>query len=52
MTAFAPIDHQKEMDVLAVLSLGFPADPIGRGKKDRKPLDQIAHRERWGTPFR
>jgi nitroreductase len=41
-----------DLDVPAVLPLGFPADPIGRGKKDRKPLDQIAHRERWGTPFR
>jgi nitroreductase len=40
-----------ELDVLAVLPLGYPADAIGRGKKSRKPLDQIAHRERWGRPF-
>jgi nitroreductase len=40
-----------ELDVLAVLPLGYPADDIGRGKKNRKPLDQIAHRERWGQPF-
>jgi nitroreductase len=40
-----------DLDVLAVLPLGYPADPVGRGKKQRKPLDQIAHRERWGTPF-
>ena len=31
--------------------LGIPADDVGRGKKNRKPLDQIAHRERWGRPF-
>ena len=40
-----------ELDVLAVLPLGYPADAIGRGEKNRKPLDQIAHRERWGRPF-
>jgi nitroreductase len=40
-----------ELDVLAVLPLGYPADAVGRGKKSRKPLDQIAYRERWGRPF-
>jgi len=40
-----------ELDVLAVLPLGYPADAIGQGKKNRKPLDQIAHRERWDQPF-
>jgi nitroreductase len=40
-----------DLDVLAVLPLGYPADAIGQGKKNRKPLDQIAHRERWGRPF-
>ncbi len=40
-----------DLDVLAVLPLGYPADAIGRGTKHRKPLDQIAHRERWGRPF-
>ncbi|MGH2559718.1 MAG: nitroreductase family protein [Thermomicrobiales bacterium] len=40
-----------DLDVLAVLPLGYPADAVGRGKKHRKPLDQIAHQERWGRPF-
>jgi nitroreductase len=40
-----------DLDVLAVLPLGYPADAIGQGKKNRKPLDQIAHRERWGQSF-
>jgi nitroreductase len=40
-----------ELDVLAVLPFGYPADAVGQGKKNRKPLDQIAHRERWGRPF-
>ncbi len=40
-----------DVDVLAVIPLGYPADPVGQGKKKRKPLDQIAHRERWDQPF-
>jgi nitroreductase len=40
-----------EFDVLAVLPLGYPADAVGRGKKVRKPLPEIAHREHWGRPF-
>lgn len=40
-----------ELDVLAVLPFGYPVDPIGRGKKQRKPLGEIAHRERYGRPF-
>jgi nitroreductase len=40
-----------ELDVLAVLPFGYPVDPVGRGKKKRKPLRQIAHRERYGRPF-
>ena len=40
-----------ELDVLAILPFGYPADRIGRGKKNRKPLRAIAHRERYGQPF-
>jgi nitroreductase len=34
------------LDALAILPFGYPADKIGRGKKNRKPLRAIAHRER------
>jgi hypothetical protein len=40
-----------KLDVLAILPFGFPAAKIGRGKKDRKPLGAVAHRERYGQPF-
>jgi nitroreductase len=40
-----------ELDVLAVLPFGYPVDPVGRGKKQRKPLGEVAHRERYGRPF-
>jgi nitroreductase len=39
------------LDVLAILPFGYPADRMGQGKKTRKPLAEIAHRERWGEPF-
>jgi nitroreductase len=39
------------LDVLAILPLGYPAAPIGRGKKQRKPLRTVAHRERYGRRF-
>jgi len=39
------------LDVLAVLPLGYPADARGRGKKQRKALSEVAHRERFGQPF-
>ena len=40
-----------ELDVLAVVPFGYPAKAIGQGKKKRKPLSQVAHRERFGQPF-
>ena len=39
------------MDVLAVLSLGYPAQRLGAGKKNRKALSEVAHRGRWGVPW-
>jgi nitroreductase len=39
------------LDVVAILPFGYPADKIGRGKKNRKPLRAVAHRERYGQPF-
>ncbi|MCS7220103.1 MAG: nitroreductase family protein [Anaerolineae bacterium] len=41
-------DH---LDVLAIVSFGYPAQAVGRGRKQRKPLSEIAHRERFGQPF-
>jgi nitroreductase len=42
-----PDTHQ----ALAVLALGYPAEAIGRGRKKRKPLSEIASSEKFGTPF-
>ena len=39
------------MDVLAILPFGYPAQSVGKGKKKRKPLADVAHGERFGQPF-
>ena len=40
-----------DVDVLAIVPFGYPAQSIGAGKKQRKPLGEVAHRERFGQPF-
>ena len=40
-----------ELDVLAILPFGYPAKPVGKGEKKRKPLSAVASRERFGQPF-
>ena len=40
-----------ELDVLAILPFGYPLESVGRGRKQRKPLEAVAHRERYGQPF-
>jgi len=47
----ALLEIPAKIDVLAILPFGYPVDPIGRGKKQRKPLRAVAHRERYGQPF-
>ena len=41
----------EELDLLAILPLGYPATAVGRGKKERKPLAEVASRERYDQPF-
>jgi nitroreductase len=41
----------ENLDVLAIVPLGYPAESGGHGTKERKPLADIAHRGRWGEPF-
>jgi len=40
-----------DIDVLAILPFGYPAQAVGKGKKRRKLLSQVAHVERFGQPF-
>ena len=39
------------LDVLAILPFGYPAKTAGAGKKTRKPLGEVASRERFGQPY-
>jgi len=39
------------LDVFAVLPFGYPVAELGHGKKQRKALTEVAHRERFGQPF-
>jgi nitroreductase len=50
--AVKPLLHIPEaLDVLAVLAFGYPAAAVGRGRKKRKSLAEVAHREQFGHPF-
>jgi nitroreductase len=40
-----------DLDVLAILPFGYPDKAIGQGKKQRKPLSEVAHRGRFRQPF-
>ena len=39
------------LEVIAILPFGYPVKKLGKGRKNRKPLAQVAHRERFGQPF-
>jgi nitroreductase len=40
-----------DLDVLAIVPFGYPAQAIGQGKKQRKLLSEVAHLGRFGQPF-
>lgn len=40
-----------DLEVLAILPFGYPAQATGEGKKQRKPLGEVASRERYGQPY-
>ncbi|GAC1390253.1 MAG: nitroreductase family protein [Ktedonobacteraceae bacterium] len=41
----------QEIAILAILPFGYPVDIVGKGQKNRKPLGEVAHRERWSEVF-
>lgn len=45
------LDIPDELDILAIVPFGYPAQATGRGKKQRKPLGEVVHRGRFGQPF-
>jgi nitroreductase len=45
------LDIPDNYKVLAVVPFGYPARPLGGGRKNRKPLGEVISRERFGEPF-
>ncbi len=43
-----PLGIPDQLDVFAIVPFGYPAKTVGKGKKNRKPLSQMAYRERYG----
>ncbi len=41
----------QNMDILAIVPFGYPEQAVGKGKKNRKPLAEVAFHERFGQPF-
>jgi nitroreductase len=41
----------EEIEILAIIPFGYPQASIGKGRKKRKSLREVAHRERWNQPF-
>jgi nitroreductase len=40
-----------ELEVLGIIPFGYPARPVGKGKKKRKSISEVAHFERFGQRF-
>ena len=40
-----------DLDVLAIVPLGYPAQALGHGKKQRKSFSEVVYRGRFGQPF-
>ncbi|MGC4105061.1 MAG: nitroreductase family protein [Thermomicrobiales bacterium] len=36
-----------DLEVVCVVPFGYPAQNLGKGKKQRKPLEEIVHWDRW-----
>lgn len=41
-----------DLMVLTIVPFGYPVRDVGEGKKQRKPLSEIAHAERFGKPYK
>ncbi len=41
----------EDAELITILPFGYPARPSLKGKKDRKPLAEVAHRESFGNPY-
>ncbi|HEU0163646.1 MAG TPA: nitroreductase family protein [Thermomicrobiales bacterium] len=42
---FVGIPSESDLEIIAVLPFGYPVESVGKGKKNRKPFDEVIHRE-------
>jgi nitroreductase len=47
-----PLGIPNNLNVLAIVPLGYPAQPTGGGKKNRRPLEEVASLNRYGQPYK
>lgn len=47
----ALVDLPEDLDLLAIVPFGYPAGAVGHGRKQRKPLGEIAFSEHYGQPL-
>ena len=40
------------LQLVGVVPFGYPVKKLGKGKKNRKPIGEVVHKERFGTPWR
>lgn len=45
------LDIPAEMDILAIIPFGYPTKSLGKGKKNRKPFDEVVHHGQFGQPL-
>jgi len=48
----SPFGIPPEIEILAVVPFGYPVKKIGKGKKKRKPFDEVVNLGRYGQPFK
>jgi len=41
----------QDQTILTIIPFGYPAKAVGAGIKNRKPLSEVAHAEKFGQPF-
>lgn len=42
----------EDRTILNIIPFGYPAQPVGKGIKKRKPLSSIAHKEQFGQTYK
>jgi nitroreductase len=45
------LDIPQDRLVLTIIPFGYPTRKLGRGRKARKPLREIAHQEKFSRPY-